>query len=375
MKSRNVVSKYDIRLSFDENSANFSKFKVPELEPCASALRINVKTDDGKKRFNKLSLAKAIVSKIRTHLPHTCESCKEEYSVQLDDGYPFQCDTCQTPSHSCEEMKKMESFFPEGLPAGFVWLCALCTKGTASLSSDKIVDDDTAKVEDETSNTNVVEDRLAKQDSITIKNKSAKTDNKKLDQTKRKLCKFYLHKKCKYGINGNGCSFDHPKKCFKFVRDGTNKKGGCNKGKDCNYFHPPLCKSSLKGGYCDKSECRFFNIRGTKFRNPNEPMVNTDEAITLSKTSIPAQMINASSHPLQSSQERQYEFSTNSSGNKRHNPNQQNMAICANCPSNAERENQNFMELRQQMQFKMESMMKALQPQQAGACPCRTMCH
>ena len=107
-------------------------------------------------------------------------------------------------------------------------------------------------------------------------------------------------------------------------------------------------------------------------------MGNTNEAITLSKTSIPAQMINASSHPLQSSQERQYEFATNSSGNKRHNPNQQNMAVSANCPSNAERENQNFMELRQQiqqMQFKMESMMKALQPQQAGACPCRTMCH
>ena len=60
---------------------------------------------------------------------------------------------------------------------------------------------------------------------------------------RRKVCRHYLTKTCKYGVIGDGCNFSHPKKCRTSSR-------GCTKGKKCDFFHPPLCWSSVKTGEC-----------------------------------------------------------------------------------------------------------------------------
>ena len=79
------------------------------------------------------------------------------------------------------------------------------------------------------------------------------------------MCRYYVEKRCRHGSKGTGCCFDHPVKCFRFMRNGSHAKRGCTKGKDCNYFHPPLCRTSINSGVCSKENCRLHHIKGTKF--------------------------------------------------------------------------------------------------------------
>ena len=42
------------------------------------------------------------------------------------------------------------------------------------------------------------------------------------------------------------------------------KTGGCIKGKNCSYFHPPLCWNSEQNRTCSHTNCRFLHLPGTK---------------------------------------------------------------------------------------------------------------
>ena len=81
---------------------------------------------------------------------------------------------------------------------------------------------------------------------------------------RRKVCRHYLTKTCKYGVIGDGCNFSHPKKCRKYLTHGDKSSRGCTKGKKCDFFHPPLCWSSVKTGECTREKCKFQHVRGTK---------------------------------------------------------------------------------------------------------------
>jgi hypothetical protein len=85
------------------------------------------------------------------------------------------------------------------------------------------------------------------------------------DHPKKKgACKHYLRKSCKHGRLGEGCAFDHPKLCSRFVNNGPNNRRGCRDGKKCIFFHPPLCHESVDKGECSRGQCRFFHLKGTK---------------------------------------------------------------------------------------------------------------
>ena len=56
----------------------------------------------------------------------------------------------------------------------------------------------------------------------------------------------------------------HPKRCIKFCRNGKSGKFGCNKGMDCTYYHPVLCKYSVQKRVCTNKECTFVHLKGTK---------------------------------------------------------------------------------------------------------------
>ena len=214
LDSRRIVSTFDVRQSFKENCKGLGKFKVPELETCALALNIKIKEDD-KKLYNKLSLTECIVSKIKSHLPQDCASCKEEYTVQLEEVPIFTCYQCRTPSHSCEDLQSVRSLFPNDLPIGFVWLCSMCLKLQVPTLKPVALSDDAEAVNE-------------KDEAADGKGENAKSCVKKPeDPSKTKdLCKYFIRKKCKHGAKGIGCSFAHPQKCFKFLRHGTKARGG-----------------------------------------------------------------------------------------------------------------------------------------------------
>ena len=99
--------------------------------------------------------------------------------------------------------------------------------------------------------------------------------------SKKKLCKYYVYRTCKHGQKGEGCSYNHPKKCLKFVNYGNKSNRGCKKGDKCAFFHPPLCWSSVDRGVCSRENCKFTHIIGTKFsqtmpiRNDHDRHIDT----------------------------------------------------------------------------------------------------
>ena len=64
----------------------------------------------------------------------------------------------------------------------------------------------------------------------------------------KKVCHHYKNSKCQFGMKGNGCKFDHPKRCRKLMNHGTKAGKGCNLGINCNEFHPKMCPMSITKG-------------------------------------------------------------------------------------------------------------------------------
>ena len=78
------------------------------------------------------------------------------------------------------------------------------------------------------------------------------------DNEKRAVCRFFKMGTCKYGQKGIECQYAHPKKCFRYARYGADERKGCN-SKDCQFYHPPLCRALEAGRSCSTKNCRFFH--------------------------------------------------------------------------------------------------------------------
>ena len=96
-------------------------------------------------------------------------------------------------------------------------------------------------------------------------NETAQTEPRKNNA----ICKYFKTKSCKHGAKGNGCPFRHPPKCLKFLKHGSKTSRGCQKGNQCERFHPKLCYSSVNNGWCDRKNCSFHHIQGTRGYNNN----------------------------------------------------------------------------------------------------------
>ena len=78
----------------------------------------------------------------------------------------------------------------------------------------------------------------------------------------KETCKFYARGRCN---RGKDCRFDHPTICKKFRQFGSKtseRQKGCD-GK-CSAYHPNVCRRSLKDRTCSFRDCRFFHLKGTK---------------------------------------------------------------------------------------------------------------
>ena len=77
-------------------------------------------------------------------------------------------------------------------------------------------------------------------------------------------CRFYVKGKCKHGIRGKNCQYNHPKACPKLMKYGNKGPRGCNAGANCAQFHPRMCSSSITSGACFNIQCTFAHVKGTK---------------------------------------------------------------------------------------------------------------
>ena len=108
---------------------------------------------------------------------------------------------------------------------------------------------------------------------------NADEDNKQKDSGAVKLedvCDLYLQKRCRHGWSGNKkvqgvtCTKKHPLLCRKFTSYGTTRRQGCQKGSNCRYFHPPLCKNSEVKRQCFNPNCRNTHLKFTDRVRPGD---------------------------------------------------------------------------------------------------------
>lgn len=98
-------------------------------------------------------------------------------------------------------------------------------------------------------------------------NTSEKVDNVK---KKRKVCYYYRQNRCKYGAKGRDCPYPHSNPCNKYTAFGIDPIKGCNKGEECQYFHPSICFGSERRRECLNIKCKQFHLKGTRCYPANE---------------------------------------------------------------------------------------------------------
>jgi hypothetical protein len=297
--SKTVITAFDPLATRKVNCAtlNTGRYKLESLEACGVFLNIVLADGEQNKIYTKATLVSRIVAAFFALLPAACSACLDYYCIDFEpEEKPFFCcNRCFQGSHSCDKMKPLCDAIAElELPSGLVWLCKECldsinpvvprksksrhnsitkpdpVKSRLSLESTTPGSSDQSTVETPKTGTDAfahdLRRRLSEQIEIDL-TKEEDEDDEKLDTSQ--VCKKYKVGKCPHGIRGNKlvdgskCPNSHPPRCNKYTRFGTGKKG-CKKGKDCQYFHPILCKFSVNDQRCSNDLCTFPHLVGTK---------------------------------------------------------------------------------------------------------------
>ena len=190
-----------------------------------------------------------------------CRKCTSFYHVKKDEIPSLICNKCGQGVHDqCyKEITKAIYNFP-----GIIYLCAKCESPTPKVN----VPTPTIEPSSQEDNLTQTESQVNPRDEL-------------IDQT---ICPKYRRGICPHGISGltkvenKICEFYHPKRCMKLCIYGPHdEENGCNKGRDCELFHPIICRYSLKYKRCINRSCRFTHLRGTRrYRSRHEetPHVN-----------------------------------------------------------------------------------------------------
>ena len=276
---KKVFSSYDVKLHHERNKKNIMKLSVPILEECA--LGLNIKTrHDGKKLDNKDGLVNKILMRVNALMPAKCQECSQIYKIELQENPLFSCRKCSRGSHSCRTIADFKTNLPPILIGGFVWLCLSCLP-VVNMSED-LPDEcpnvdaqpDIVDVENETepgpSGT-----KSTSQNVEVLPAFVTNVSNTIQNPINPVICNKYRRGKCPHGLRGNKlvsgskCLYSHPKICRKYCSFGTRGRGGCLKGKECDFFHPMLCKFSVESRICSNDKCTYIHLRGTSRTTQN----------------------------------------------------------------------------------------------------------
>ncbi|KAL5251685.1 hypothetical protein ACHWQZ_G014730 [Mnemiopsis leidyi] len=285
--TKSVLQQFDPSATRKVNASHLSssKLKLESLEPCAEFLNIALADSESNKIYTKSTLAQRIVSALFALLPSNCSHCNEDYCVEFESKKPpiLTCYKCFQESHNCETL--LATYAPIvdiKLPTGLVWLCKGCTEEInpivprRSKSRHNSVSFQNDSKADLSHNTNSSSSNLQINEEDLVKQLGGTTKDRKTD-----ICDKYRVGKCPHGnkgtrlVDSKPCTKSHPQKCYKYLRFGSKGAKSCKKGRDCKYFHPKLCPSSLKDKTCFNLECSFPHLKGTQ-RYPEKQRKRAD---------------------------------------------------------------------------------------------------
>jgi len=288
-----VINSYEPSAKRTANLKSFSKFNLDVLEPCATFLCIELADSEGHKLFTKETLVSRILLAFMALLPSTCSECHDQYSTELEAQSPplFKCHMCFQGSHGCTAIQDLHTALSSAsisLSAGHVWLCNECLGSSKpvkprkskqrhdSISSISSVKSDPAIERLRSESMNSTTDRSFESPASassrrTVVRKDSKPLNDVNIQPKPRdnvndICFKYRAGKCPHGLSGKKvvddkfCDGQHPERCMKFCKFGSKHVNGCDKGRDCDLFHPIICKFSLRNGKCKNNKCTFVHL-------------------------------------------------------------------------------------------------------------------
>ena len=291
----------------------------------------------------KDEIIRKLCMKIKTFYPETCQICNETYIIKLNHQPLMHCVSCGQEVHrNCylellksmnlvDENEQMRHLF-FNIP-GICYLCQTCQVNSINFPRDKpnSIDDKndsslSPEVTPSSTTPNIIEfqnkkvkpplpftpkviingedaaqDHLGRTEFMRNKRQkdlqneatliSEDTSDKPLESdltstqnsttSNSAICNFYKKGKCKHGIKGKNCHYNHPKACTKLMRYGNKQPKGCNAGSTCTDFHPRMCSSSIKFGKCFNDTCPYVHVKGTKRKPPITDNSSNHESVFL----------------------------------------------------------------------------------------------
>jgi hypothetical protein len=273
--SKPIISAYDPDASHKVNQGQLGgrKFSADALEACAMFLKIKTRIDRDKIYSNKLTLADRIILKIESFFEAECNECLEMYTNHLDAETepPFICFLCMQGSHDCKDIKKICTALGGSVEMsepskGITWLCKVCFDKN-NLLTPTSKRKESVSFGDDTLDEPKKNEQSEEEERVQEENEEEPT---KVDYSAKKVCKLYLQMKCPHGltgkreIDGARCKHNHPPRCHKYCGHGPKHRLGCNKGKSCKYYHPVICKFSMRDRRCFNLDCSYTHLKGTE---------------------------------------------------------------------------------------------------------------
>lgn len=272
--AKKVISAYTPGNSYKSNHLNIKKFDSAHQEAAATFLGFAVRGENEKKLYKNLStLSDRILLKIESFFEIDCRECNEKYSNSIEDQPPLTCRLCLQGSHSCQKiLEKVDAYkeIPEALLlVGMTWLCSECfKKNDLALVSDEVTIHSDAITPHQEPTEDVTEVNADRESPRRQVNNAVPIERSSV------VCEAYKKRNCPHGltgkrlVDGKPCPKSHPPRCFRYCKHGDNARLGCTKGNDCKYFHPKLCRDSVKKRVCLRKDCTFLHLKNTR-RNPS----------------------------------------------------------------------------------------------------------
>lgn len=257
---QDILSSYDTKTTPQVNIKQLvDNHSRVELEQCVNyikTLKVQYPTIsqrlEARKGKNKPDFAGDISIFINGVIEMDCEACGQQYChtiAENSDGNNSKCFICNRYSHkSCYES--------EVIKQGLYFICSLCSKKKSDRS------------EVDVEFTEPTSDANTKQQDIEEEEKTHDTEAE-VESHSETLCPLLQVGECPHGISGKGCSYKHPKWCWKYQRFGDIHPDGCRRS-NCWYHHPKLCENSLKLKICLNKKCKLHHIEGTRRHQSRE---------------------------------------------------------------------------------------------------------
>ena len=299
---RDCIRLYDQKRDYSTNKKKFNAVQVGTLVGTMAYLGI-----PGQDVYTKPTIVHNLICRIQNLFPETCPICMESYCIERDELGLLPCSICGQACHApcllglfgiTEEEKS--SFGPEeakskmnpfNLP-GIFYICKVCEENhipseeagkrkkgpTQLVTTEAVTTEETADtrqpVAPEEAQSHDLLDQNDPPNQIPHPNNGANPRQKNAGHTRTdqnngninpsQICPFYFRGTCRHGISGRGCSKLHPSPCRKLLTHGTKGPRGCNRGAQCEKFHPKMCLSSLKNAECLRESCKLRHVKGTR---------------------------------------------------------------------------------------------------------------